>query len=63
MRERPVRRALSVDHQRLWNTGSSAFADADGCGFIGPGALEKTYRLTLKNSRSSVADSLSPTAE
>src|SRR3954451_24466024 len=25
-----VRRSLSIDHQRLWNTGSSAFADDDG---------------------------------
>jgi len=25
----PVRRGLSVDHLRLWNTGSSAFADDD----------------------------------
>src|SRR5256885_15179130 len=27
--EYPVRRGLSIDHQRLWNTGSSAFADDD----------------------------------
>ncbi|HEV3501572.1 MAG TPA: hypothetical protein VGZ92_14725, partial [Bradyrhizobium sp.] len=25
----PVRRGLSINHQRLWNTGSSAFADDD----------------------------------
>src|SRR6476646_9711402 len=26
----PVRRGFSVEHERLWNTGSSAFADDDG---------------------------------
>ena len=27
----PVRRTLSIDHGRLWNTGSPAFAGDDGC--------------------------------
>ncbi|SIO61956.1 hypothetical protein SAMN05443247_09050 [Bradyrhizobium erythrophlei] len=55
----PVRGRLSVNHCCLWNTGSSAFADDDSGVFGGSAA----YLLTLKNSLSSVAASVSPTAE